>query len=69
MESLNESLKKAYANKSPTTLRASSNDKAAMNDGGLGAPDCPHCGYDPPGALRLRIERRGESAREIHEVP
>jgi tRNA threonylcarbamoyladenosine biosynthesis protein TsaE len=25
--------------------------------------------YDPPGALRLRIERRGESAREIHEVP
>ena len=26
------------------TLRASSNGKAEMNDGGLGKPDCPHCG-------------------------
>lgn len=24
--------------------------------------------YDPPGALRLRIERRGETGREIEEI-
>ena len=44
MESLNETLKKAYANKSPMTLKASSNGNAPMEHGGIGKPDCPHCG-------------------------